>query len=244
MRRSVLTYTLASAVALSGCTRAEDRPAAVPPVQTHLEVVAVTGAIGTDLPGWELGPDGTRKPLTGLRGAVAEVTVRNLTGDPALITRAVVTVRESRAVPACHATDVDLSVGARHDIEIPDGSPQVPFTVTSEPRQEVPGDGEAKVRLSVGPRTPTALPWAGVIDIVLEHDDGLRVQAGPLALVGTGSNPLFYPDGGKWVIQQPLSDRSCVAKIRAMVAEFAAIPGVTLAGELRELDTAVLALGR
>ncbi|BCJ77395.1 hypothetical protein CS0771_69390 [Catellatospora sp. IY07-71] len=244
MRRRLFAYTLASALALTGCTPPETRPVSVPSAVAHLEVLAVAGGIGTDLPGWELRPDGTRKPLTGLRGAVAEVTVRNLTSNTALITRAVVTVRESRLLPACHATDVDLSVGAIHDVEIPDGSSPVPFTVTHERRQDVPGGGQAKVRLSVGSRTPTALPWTGVVDIVLEHDNGLKVQAGPVALVGTGSNPLFYPDGGKWVIQQPLSDRSCVAKIRAMVAEFAAIPGVTLAAELRELETAVLALDR
>ncbi len=244
MRRSSLAYALVTAFALSGCTPPETRPMSPPPVQTHLGVLGVTGHVGTDLPGWELRPDGTRKPLAGLRGAVAEVTVRNLTSETALITRAVVTVRDSSVLPACHATDVDLSVGAHHDVEIPDGSPPTPFTVTDELRQEVPGDGKATVRLSVGPRTPTALPWAGVVDIVLEHDDGLKVQAGPVALVGTGSNPLFYPDGGKWVIQQPLHDKTCVKKIRAMIAEFAAIPGITLAGELRELDTAVLGLDR
>lgn len=244
MRRSSLAYALVSALALSGCTPPQTQPMSPPPAQTHLDVLGVTGRVGTDLPGWELQPDGTRKPLAGLRGAVAEITVRNLTGNTARITRAVVTVRDSSVLPACHATDVDLSVGVHHDVEIPDGSPPTPFTVSDELQQEVPGDGKATVRLSVGPRTPTALPWVGVVDIVLEHDGGLKVQAGPVALIGTGANPLFYPDGARWVIEQPLTDPSCVAKIRAMIAEIEAVPGVTLAEELRSLDTAVLGLDR
>ncbi|MEC4019798.1 hypothetical protein [Streptomyces sp. H27-D2] len=216
--------------------------------KAELELAKVTAGIKEGISGTST--DGPASPVKvdGLRGVHIEVTVRNLENAPSFISKATMTFRKSGHLEACYGLGGPLVYTADYKFTIPDEQPvsgdgrsyKVPFSLSAELTHQIPPNRYEKFMLTVGPeRSPEgSSPWYGVLDVTLEHDDGKKLKVGPLAVIDTGDNSMFYPDGKGWHVEAE-HIAGCTKRNAALVAEVMRTPKLTASKEFASLDRAL-----
>ncbi|MEU0744457.1 hypothetical protein [Streptomyces sp. NPDC006134] len=184
-------------------------------------------------------------------GVHIDITVKNLGSNPAFIPKVIMTFRKSGYPEPCVGIGGPLVTTATYSFTIPDDQPiesdgsylhKTPFTLSKEVTHEIPPNKYEKFTLTVGPETVVdqANPWFGVLDITLERDGGKKVKTGPLAVVNTGGNSMFYPDGDSWFIDKK-NNPECMKRNALAIREIMKTPGLTVSKEFASLDKALSA---
>ncbi|MGC9539520.1 hypothetical protein [Streptomyces sp. UG1] len=222
---------------------------------SELELAKATAEIRPGIPATET--DGTYEvspaPVKiegGVLGIHIDLTVKNLGTKPAFISKATMTFRKSGYPEGCVGIGGPLLTTATYNFTIPDdqpyedGGPQLlhktPFSISRELTHEIPPNKYEKFTLTVGPESDVKVnPWFGVLDVILERDDGKKLEIGPLAVIASGSNPAFYPDGDSWSIDEEKSYPECLKRNAAMVREIMRTPKITVSKEFASLDKAL-----
>ncbi|WP_171165208.1 hypothetical protein [Streptomyces sp. I05A-00742] len=183
--------------------------------------------------------DGHSEPVkaSDLRGPHLDITFENRASGPSLITKAVVRFRDMGRFPPCGATGGELGSSANYDFAVPWPLPRTPHTMEKDISFQVEPAGLDRLTLTVGVPSNGGEPWYGLADVVFEHDGGKKLAAGPFAVVDTGADENFHPDGDRWVIKK--RDRACRAADRKIVDRLVGTPGVTASRELLSLRTAL-----
>ncbi|MER6444122.1 hypothetical protein [Streptomyces venezuelae] len=218
-----------------------------PELKSNLAVSQVSAYIEGGIEGEQF--DGTaenavRKKLTNLRGPHIDITLGNIANGTSLVTKASVTFNRLQSLKPCAAVGGELVVSANYQFKIPDDQrpvpPAKPFTLTKTISYEVTANKHDRLMLTVGlPEIPDGnSPWLGVVDVILEHDGGQQIKIGPIALVDTGANSDFYPDGDKWKIPaKPVE--GCIEENIKLVSEVLKTPNLVVAREVAGLDRAL-----
>lgn len=205
----------------------------------RLEVTAVSARFSDRLDGVQKS-SGSEKKVSGLRGPVVDISVRNRGSGSALITKVTVNVARSESLVTCGGTGGDLGFAAHYAVEIP-LSERVPFTRTTKEdvRFDVKSGENDRFSLSIGPDAEEAgmAPWIGVVTLTLHDADGSDLDIGPLALVSSGDDEHFQPAGFSWKISRASGD--CMGRNARTVDEVMSIPGITASKEFAALDRAL-----
>ncbi|MFJ2193891.1 hypothetical protein ACIOJE_39090 [Kitasatospora sp. NPDC087861] len=179
--------------------------------------------------------------INDLHGPHIDLTLANIANGTSLITKASITFNRLQSLEPCAAVGGPVVITANYQFTIPDEQepvpPAKPFTLSKELTHEVVANKHDRFELTVGNKTVPegASPWVAVMDVVLEHDGGKQLKIGPIAVVSTGDNSEFYPDGDQWVFpQEPAA--GCVEKNTALVSDVLKIPNVVVSKELAGLD--------
>ncbi|GAB2947842.1 hypothetical protein GCM10027280_40710 [Micromonospora polyrhachis] len=223
-----------------------------PTLRPGLQLVGLSAYITDDLDGWSqdasevTGPDEEPPtvPEQDFHGPKIDVTIGNLASGASLVTKVIVTFRESQQLQGCRAGGGPLSIGAYYDFVVPDEPPPTPYTLEKEVRYEVPANKHERIALTVGPRVAIN-PWIGLVEIELVHDGDQRLRFGPVAVVDTGDNQHIYPDDtGEWIISPPYEDeKPCHRENLALVTDVLETRDVTASKELVKLREALERLG-
>lgn len=204
-----------------------------------LEVSSVSAYLTDTLKGTVKDGDAPDKQVTGLSGPLVDIAVRNRGSGDALIERVSVNVALSESLSSCWAEGGPLRTTADYKIGIP-LSKQPPFTKTENILFTVKAGENDRFTLTVGPDAQDAgpIPWIGVVTIRLQDIDGSDLDIGPIALVDTGEDPHFHPEGFSWKIDKP-ENPSCMRLNARSVAEVMRIPGITPSKEFAALHRAL-----
>ncbi|MEU0184165.1 hypothetical protein ABZ312_23685 [Streptomyces sp. NPDC006207] len=214
-----------------------------------LELAKVTASIKGGISGTSRDGDAAPEKENDLRGVHVEITVRNLEDAPAFISKATLTFRKSGYPEPCYNIGGPLVYTANYEFTVPDSQPyvddssglhKVPFSLSNELTHEIPPNKYEKFMITVGPESipDQGNPWFGVFDIVLEHDDGKNLKIGPLAVVNTGGNSMFYPDGDGWHIEGEQVP-GCTKRNADLIAEVMRTPNLVTSKEFASLDSAL-----
>lgn len=170
---------------------------------------------------------------TNLWGPHIDVTFENRANGPALITKATLRFREMGMLDTCSAIGGPLASSANYDFAVPWPLPKMPYSVEKQISFKVDTDDLDRLTLTVGPRPTGGSPWYGIADVIFEHDGGKKLTVGPVAVVDTGDDENFYPNGGDWVIKS--TDRKCLGRDAQLVDRILGTPGVVPSTELTSL---------
>jgi hypothetical protein len=185
-----------------------------------------------------------RTKATNIHGPHIDITLGNIANGASLVTKASITFNRLQSLEPCAATGGEVVVSANYQFKIPEDQqpvpPAKPFTLTKAISYEVSANKHDRLMLTVGlPEIPDGnSPWLGVVDVSLEHDGGQQLKIGPIALVDTGANSEFYPDGDTWVIPANPAE-GCIEKNLQLVSEVLKTPNVVVAKEVAALDRAL-----
>ncbi|MFF2569375.1 hypothetical protein [Streptomyces sp. NPDC058084] len=204
-----------------------------------LEVAAVSAKFTDKLKGVEKS-SGSERDITGLSGPAVDIALRNRGSGSATITKVTVNVSRSETLDTCGATGGEYGVTAHYSVEIPIGK-RPPFTVstTEDVRFEVKSGENDRFSLAIGPDSSEAgtSPWIGVVTLRLHDLDGSDLDIGPMALVSSGGDENFYPNGSSWKIK--VKSSSCLRNTAQTVSEVLKLPGITASKEFAALDRAL-----
>lgn len=218
-----------------------------PELKSDLAVSQVSAYIEGGIDGEERDAsveNSVRKKLTNLYGPHIDITLGNIANGTSLVTKASITFNRLQSLKPCAAVGGELVVSANYQFKIPDHQqpvpPAKPFTLTKTISYEVTANKHDRLMLTVGlPNIPDGnSPWLGVVDVILEHDGGQQLKIGPIALVDTGANPEFYPDGDKWKIPAKPAE-GCIEENTKLVSEVLKTPNLVVAREVAGLDRAL-----
>ncbi|MFD4945621.1 hypothetical protein ACFWNT_24585 [Streptomyces sp. NPDC058409] len=233
---------------------AEDSVAAAekgPNLESDLKIAKVEALLGKGLKGEVKEYTGEKNPATVEKinawGPHVKVTVQNIATAPALITKVKVTFRQSFDLEPCYGVGGQFGDTVKYQLTIPPDQPmvkgtrshKVPFTKEAEAAFTVGANAFEQFTLTTGNEVTMdgESPWIGVFDGVLESTQGKKVAFGPVAVIDTGGNPVFYADGDTWHIE-PESVPGCTERNAATVAKILRTPKVTASKELKSLDKA------
>ncbi|MFF9795475.1 hypothetical protein, partial [Streptomyces bacillaris] len=202
-----------------------------------LKVARTAAYIDGDLKG--VSDDGQTK-IGGLRGPLIDITFENRANGPALIIKATLKFREMGEIAACldGGSGGVLGVSANYDFPVPNPLPEMPFHVEKEISFEVGANEYDRLTLTTGPAASLGTPWFSIVDVVIEHDGGKKMQIGPFALIDTGMDQRFHPkphDG--WVVD--VDDPSCLSEVSEITERLLGTPKVTASKELKSLKVAL-----
>lgn len=235
--------------------KAADATANGPTLKSDLKIAKVEALLGKGLEGetkdYTAGDPPTVQKINAW-GPHVKVTVQNIATAPALITKVKATFRQSFYLEPCYGVGGQFADTVKYQLTIPDGQPmvkgsrshKVPFTKEAEMAFTVAANTFDQFTLTTGNETTAdgASPWIGVFDVELEHGNGKKLTFGPIAVIDTGGNPMFYADGDTWHIG-PEDIKGCTKRNAATVAKILSIPKVTASKELKDLDKAFRSLG-
>lgn len=185
-----------------------------------------------------------RTKTTNIHGPHIDITLGNIANGASLVTKASITFNRLQSLEPCAALGGEVVVSANYQFKIPEHQqpvpPAKPFTLTKTISYEVTANKHDRLMLTVGLPTTIegASPWLGVVNVVLEHDGGQQLKIGPIALVDTGDNAEFYPDGDKWKIPAKPAE-GCIEKNIKLVSEVLKTPNLVVAREVAGLDRAL-----
>lgn len=185
-----------------------------------------------------------RTKIANLYGPHIDITLGNIANGASLVTKASIKFNRLQSLEPCAAVGGEVVVSANYQFQIPDDQqpvpPAKPSTLTKTISYEVTANKHDRLMLTVGlPKIPDGTsPWLGVVDVILEHDGGQQLKIGPIALVDTGANSEFYPDGDKWKIPAEPAE-GCIEKNLKLVSEVLKTPNIVVAREVAGLDRAL-----
>ncbi|MFL4901633.1 hypothetical protein ACJ6WF_00135 [Streptomyces sp. MMS24-I2-30] len=209
--------------------------------QPNLKVARIAAYIKEGIDGKEQ-PDAGQEALTDLRGPHLDITFENRAPGPSLITKATLRVREAGVLPGCHQIGGELAISVNYDFPLPDKLPKTPYEQSKDISFTVEDNKLDRLTLTMGPENHGwENPWYGVVDIVFEHD-GTKTTVSPVAVVDTGGDAEFYPDGDTWVIKN-ISIPTCLDENAALVDRLMSIPDVTVSKELKTLRDKLTSMG-
>lgn len=207
----------------------------------NLKVARALAYLKNDLSGTENDGHTATKKVDGLAGPHVDITFENRANGPALITKAILKFREMGTVDTCGGTGGELAISVNYDFPVPYPLPKVPYVAEKDISFQVGTNELDRLTLTAGPDSVGGRPWYGVADVILEHDGGQKETVGTFALIDTGSDEHFFPNGDDWVIDT--TDGECLAANAALVDHLLGIPNVIAAKELKSLDKSLTKLG-
>lgn len=211
--------------------------------EPKLKVARVAAYIEGGIDGTErITPEAEPVKAKDLYGPHLDVTFENRAPGPSLITKATLRLREAGNLPGCHPSGGGLGISMNYDFPMPLELPKTPYEKTKDISFTVEDNKLDRLTLTMGPETVGwGSAWYGVVDVIFEHD-GTRTTVGPVAVVDTGSDGQFYPQGDTWVIEN-VNDPACLDETAALVDRLASIPDVTVSKELTSLRDKLTSMG-
>ncbi|GAA1518880.1 hypothetical protein GCM10009677_60340 [Sphaerisporangium rubeum] len=203
-----------------------------------LEIASVDVAVVGGLSGTEKAGERTSR-VTGARGAVVDISLRNRGSGEAYVTSATVLVQRVNRLQGCSQLGGPLTVEADYDVAVPEDM-QIPGTLTRETRFLVESGRHGRFTLTVGPEGTTDVdsPWLAVVGVTLHEAEGRDLALPTIALVVPGGGRGMTLDGLRWRLPRT-SDIRCMRGNASVVAEVTALPGVVVPNELAALDRAL-----
>ncbi|PLW66338.1 hypothetical protein C0036_23295 [Streptomyces sp. DJ] len=184
--------------------------------------------------------DGTVLEEGKFDGPHIDVTFGNRAPGPSLVTEATLHVRESGFLPACHQIGGNLVVSINYDFPVP-AKPLKNYEKSKEVSFTVKDNDLDRLTVTVGPDGDLITPWYGLVDVSFQHD-GKRTTVGPVAVVDTGTDPKFRPDGDGWIIEN-VDGPDCLDETSSLVDRLMGTPDVIVSKELKSLRDKLTSMG-
>lgn len=204
-----------------------------------LRLAALSAYIAPGIPAVEKTSAGGAGQTVDATGPHIDITLQNRASGPSLVTKVVLTFKESGELTGCHAPGGAAQVSPQYDFPVPTPLPPAPFTLEKDRLnfQVRPTDIE-RLTLTLGPATILPTPWYALVDVVLVHDGGKELKVGELAVVDAGADDSFRPDGESWLLGSP-DEQACVRSNASLVERLRAVPGAVASKELTSLASAL-----